>query len=68
LLLFLIIFYFFIICIYFIFSNKINIIYKNEKMYDESNTVISYLVESEKELGALDDMFIGLSILICIYG
>lgn len=53
---------------YLLFTNKINNCYKNEKLYDEYNSVINYLVESEKELGSLDDMFVGVSILICIYG
>lgn len=54
--------------IYFIFNNRINSIYKNENIYDRCNSITNYLVESEKELGSLDDMFIGVSILICIYG
>ena len=60
--------YLLFIIYYLLFTNKINAIYKNEKLYDEYNSVINYLVESEKELGSLDDMLLGVSILICIYG
>lgn len=68
LLILVILLYFFFIWIYFIFFNKINLLYKNEKFYDNYNVTTNYLIESEKELGSLDDMFVGISILICIYG
>lgn len=60
--------YFVAIWFYLVFSNKVNKPFKNEKIFDWYNTAITYLVESEKEFGSLDDMFVGVSILICIYG
>lgn len=50
------------------FSRINNKLFKNEKIFDDYNTNVNYLVESEKELGSLDDMFLGISIFICIYG
>lgn len=58
----------FIIWVFSLVSYVVNTFFKNEKTYDNYNVVANYLVESEKELGSLDDMFVGISILICIYG
>ena len=59
----------FIMCFcYFIMSNKLSKLFNSEKLYDDFNAVTNYFVESEKELGSLDDLFFGVSILICIYG
>ena len=64
-----ILFYFILLVwLYILFSYKFNTVFRGEKSYDNYNTVIIYLVESEKELGSLDDMFIGVAILIVIYG
>jgi len=37
-------------------------------MFDTYNTTVRYLIESEKELGSVDDMFLGVAILITIFG
>lgn len=63
-----VLYYFFLMWFYIIFSYKFKVIFKNEKLYDNYNTVITYLTESEKELGSLDDMFVGIAILIMVYG
>jgi hypothetical protein len=55
--------YFFAFLIFIKNSNLFN----SENLYDEYNTTTNYIIESEKELGSLDDMFLGVSILICIY-
>ena len=68
LLIYLIFLYFILIWVYLFITNKVNTVFKNEKVYDDYSTTISYLVESEKELGSLDDLFIGISILITMYG
>jgi hypothetical protein len=53
---------------YLFFGENFNKNFINEKSYDEYNNTINYVIESEKELGSIDDMFVGVSILICVYG
>jgi len=61
-------FYFFLIWSFIFLGDGFSGGAQSEKKLDNYNTSISYLVESEKELGSADDMFIGICILICTYG
>lgn len=63
-----ILFYCVLVWFYLFFGENFNKNFINEKSYDEYNNTINYVIESEKELGSIDDMFVGVSILICVYG
>lgn len=68
LLLVLLVFYCILVWSYVFFGGNFSKNFDSERSYDEYNNIVSYTVESEKELGAVDDMFVGISVLICIYG
>jgi len=60
--------YFLFIFFYVLFNSSLKTQLQSEKTFDIYNTTIRYLIESEKELGSVDDMFLGVAILITIFG
>ena len=65
---FIILSFFLFLFFYIVLNNSLKTQFQSEKMFDIYNTSVKYLVESEKELGSVDDMFLGIAILITIFG